>query len=90
MSALQRRHDSSGEELSVATTFCTCTGIRPCLSSYSTFEVGIGNEVEMVELLYLPSVVSRVYDKRGRADALDNLRRKETLDDDMGAKILMN
>jgi hypothetical protein len=40
----------------------------------------------MVGLLYLPSVVSRVHDESGRADALDNLRRKETLDDGMGAR----
>jgi len=84
MSALQRRHDSSGEELSGATTFCTCTRVKPMrswilyLSYFPPLKKELKNEVEM-EVLCLPRVVGRVHDKRGRPDALDDLRRKETL-----------
>jgi hypothetical protein len=99
MSALQRRHGSSGEDISGATTFCTCTRIKPMqawiavrilyLAKFSsTFYVRIENEVEM-EALHLPRVVGRVQDKRGRPDALDNLPRKETLHA-MGATPLLN
>ena len=42
-----------------------------------------------MEVPCLPGVVGRVQDKRGRPDAFDSLRRKETLHG-MGATPLLN
>jgi hypothetical protein len=52
------------------------------LREVGKIETGIGIEIETeteTELLNLPRVVGGVYDQRGRADALNKLRRKETL-----------